>query len=120
MKDNKLIVYKEGVLNKILRIFKNIFKLGGKKEEQPSDNTCNNLQKDKFINNIVVRENEKEKKLKELQLKYENGEIDEDELSGEDMDKLIEMYKSETNKLNADTEKRKSHISKMLNELKVS
>ena len=55
-----------------------------------------------------------------LQLKYENGEIDEYYISDEDMDALIEMYKNETEKLNIDTEKRKNHISKMLNELKVS
>ena len=121
MKNNKLIVYKESIFNKISRFFKKIFNIDRINEEQSiSDNTTNTLQKSEFINNIAIKENEEDKRLKELQLKYENGEIDEDEILDEDMDKLIEMYKKETEKLNLDTKKRKNHISKMLNELKVS
>lgn len=121
MKNNKLIIYKKSIFNKISKFFKNFFNIGRKKEEHHiPDNTNNNFHKDKFIDNISVKENEEEKKLKELQLKYENGEIDEDEMLDEEIDKLIKMYKNETEKLNMDTEKRKKHISKMLNELKAS
>ena len=38
----------------------------------------------------------------------------------EDMDKLTKMYENETEMLNADTERRKNHISQMLKELKYS
>lgn len=121
MKNNKLIVYKESIFNKISRFFKKIFNIDRKNEEQSiSDNTTNTLQKSEFIYNIAIKENEEDKRLKELQLKYENGEVDEDELLDEDIDKLIEMYKKETDKLNLDTKKRKEHIVKMLNELKAS
>ena len=44
-------------------------------------------------------------------------EVDED-ISDEDIDKLIKMYEKETEELNADTEKRKIHIAQMLKELK--
>lgn len=56
--------------------------------------------------------------MKKLQLQYDNGEIDEDDISDDDADKLIELYKKETFELNADTERRKNHIAKMLKELK--
>lgn len=78
----------------------------------------NTLDKDSFIENIVIKENEEEKRLKSLQLQYDNGEIDEEEISDDDMKKLIALYKKETEELNADTEKRKIHIAYMLKELK--
>ena len=53
-------------------------------------------------------------------LQYDNGEIDEEDISSEDMDKLTKMYENETEMLNADTERRKNHISQMLKELKYS
>ena len=42
------------------------------------------------------------------------------DISSEDMDKLIKMYENETEMLNADTERRKNHISQMLKKLKYS
>ena len=121
MKNNNLIVYKESIFNKISRFFKKIFNIDRKDENKITFKNINySLQKDNFISNIAVKENEEENRLKELQAKYENGEIDEYDILDEDIDKLIEMYKNETEKLNLDTEKRKEHISKMLNELKAS
>ena len=40
------------------------------------------------------------------------------QLSEEDVEKLCELYKKETEELNADTERRKNHIAQMLKELK--
>ena len=121
MKNNNLIVYKESIFNKISKFFKKIFNIDRKDENKTTFKNINySLQKDNFISNIAVKENEEENRLEELQAKYENGEIDEYDISDEDMDKLIEMYKNETEKLKLDTEKRKEHISKMLNELKAS
>lgn len=121
MKQNNLILYKESIFKKILNFFKRVFHIDRKDENKTTFNNINyNLEKDEFVKNIAIKENEEEKRLKKLQLKYENGEISEDEISDEDIDKLIEMYKKETEKINMDIEKRKSHISKMLNELKKS
>ena len=47
-----------------------------------------------------------------------NGEMDEEDISEEDVEKLCELYKKETEELNADTERRKNHIAQMLKELK--
>ena len=55
-----------------------------------------------------------------MQLLYDNGEIDEDDLSESDIEKLVALYEKETEDLNADTERRKNHIAKMLKELKNS
>ena len=53
-----------------------------------------------------------------LKLQYDNGEIDEEDISEEDIDKLVALYKKETEELNGDTLKRKKHIEKMLKEMK--
>ncbi len=122
MMNNKLIPYKENIFIKISNFFKKLF--FRKKEyieESVDEKTIYNIQqKENFVENIVIKENEKEKRLKELQLQYDNGEIDEEDISDEDMDRLIEMYEKETEELNKETEKIKIHISQMLKELKNS
>lgn len=120
MKNNKLITYKENIFTKISNFIKKIFfrKRETFTESVDESPICNNQYKENFIENIQIKENEETKRLKILQLKYDNGEIDEEDISDEDMDKLIEMYEKETEELNADTERRKNHIAQMLKELK--
>ena len=43
-------------------------------------------------------------------MKYDNGEIDEEDISDEDMDKLIEMYEKETEELNKKLESEKIDV----------
>ena len=122
MMNNKLIPYKENIFTKISNFFKKLFSRKKENiEECVEENLIYNIQqKENFVENIVIKENEEEKRLKELQLQYDNGEIDEDDISDEDIDKLIEMYEKETEELNDETEKIKIHISQMLKELKHS
>lgn len=122
MKNNKLISYKENIFTKISNIFKKLFWRKKKETNKSIDELpiYNNQCRDNFIDNILIKEDGEEKRLKILQLQYDNGEIDEDDISDEDMDKLIEMYEDETEKLNADTERRKIHIAQMLKKLKQS
>ncbi len=119
MKNNKLILYKENIFAKISNLFKKLF--FRKKNtilESSDEKKLDNQHKEYFIESIIIKENEEEKRLKKIQLQYDNGEIDEEDISEGDMDKLIEMYEKETEELNADTERRKNHIAKMLKELK--
>lgn len=44
--------------------------------------------------------------------------MEEQIISEEDVEKLCELYKKETEELNADTERKKNHIAQMLKELK--
>ena len=120
MKNNKLILYKENIFQKIFGIFKKLF---FRKKSKVLNNIDQNSIYDKeekhpFIENIIIKESEEEKRLKILMKQYDNGEIDEEDISDEDIDKLIKMYEKETEELNADTEKRKIHIAQMLKELK--
>ena len=116
MKNNKLIIYKKSIFRKISDFFKKIF---SKKEVlQNEDVIVNNEKNDSFIKNIQIKENKEELRLLQLKQQYENGEIDEEDMSDEDIDKICKLYEKETDELNADTERRKNHIAQMLKELK--
>lgn len=136
MKEDKLIPYKENIFTKISQFFKKLF---FRKKKENLNNIDEKLITDKnqnenFAENTVIKENEEIRRLKELRLQaeqrlkqlqiqeeirlknlklqYDNGEIDEEDISSEDMDKLTKMYENETEMLNADTERRKkSHFS---------
>ena len=116
MKNNKLIIYKKSIFRKISNFFKKIF---SKKEVlQNEDIIVNNDKDDSFIKNIQIKENKEELRLIQLKQQYENGEIDEEDMSDEDIDNICKLYKKETDELNADTERRKNHIVQMLKELR--
>lgn len=122
MKNNKLIEYKQNVFIRIFNFFKKLF------SKKNVLTTKNNIEKSlidsknkaNFLEDIQIKKNEEKIRLKSLQLQYDNGEIDEEDISDEDMDRLIQMYEKETEELNADTERRKYHIAQMLKELKNS
>lgn len=124
MGNNKLISYKENIFTKTLNFFKKLF-FRKKKDTNKSIEELliyNNQCKENFIDNILIKEDEdeEEKRLKMLQLQYDNEEIDEEDISDEDIDKLCKLYEKETDELNADTERRKNHIAQMLKELKIA
>lgn len=52
--------------------------------------------------------------IRKLIQKYDAGEIDEDELSDDEMDQMLLYYKYETDELNRDTLRRLKHIRDML------
>jgi len=66
----------------------------------------------------MEKKSEEDKRLEILKMQYETEEIGENDISDEDMNKLIEIYEKETEELNNDTERRKRHIVKILKELK--
>ena len=124
MKNNKLILWRESIFTKISNFFKKIFfKNKSVDQKENIENFSNNKQdeeKESFLKNIIVTQDEEQKRIQDIKEKYDNGEIDEDDISDEDMDKLIEMYEKETEELNKNTEMRKNHIAQMLKELKNS
>ena len=122
MMNNNLIPHKGNIFTRISNFFKKLFFRVKKQTNKSIDElpVYNNQSKEHFIDTILIKEDEEEKKLKTLQLQYDNGEIDEEDISDEDMDKLIEMYEKESEELNNETDKIKIHISQMLKELKQS
>lgn len=122
MKNNSLNIFKEKIFTIISNFFKMLFSRNKRLMlKTPIDKPIpHSPSKDLFLQNIKIDENEEEKRLKALQLQYDNGQIVEEDISDEDMDKLIALYEKETEELNLDTERRKIHISQMLKESKQS
>ena len=91
MTKNELIPYKENIFTKISNFFKKLF--FRKKEVRESESNENNIYKkqlkEDFIESIAIKENEEEKRLKELKHQYDNGEINEEDILEKDIDKLI-------------------------------
>lgn len=120
MKNNKLIVYKENILVKIRNFIKRLMgknKVSSDKEFNENQ-SISNITSNVFFENIQIKDNSEERKIKSLQIQYDNGEIDEDDLSEDDVNKIIKLYEEETEQLNQDTLQRKIHIQNMLKELK--
>lgn len=122
MKNNKIIPYKKNIFIRISNFFKKLF---FKNKDNVQDNfkdqsIYKEQEKEVFIENIILKQDEEKIRIQQLKEKYDNGEIDEEDLSESDIDKIISLYEKETDELNADTERRKEHISQMLKELKCS
>ncbi len=104
-----LIRYNETVFEKVKKFLNKFFKKNESKEILNKNKDKNN-----FIENIVISKNEEEKRLKELKKLYDNMELNEKNISNEDLDKLIEMYNNEIEELRTDTKIRKTKIEKMI------
>lgn len=115
MKNNKLIIYKNNIFTKIAEFFKKIF--SRKKILQSKNENISNDIRDSFIESIQIKKDKEKLRLCRLKQQYDNGEIDEDDIPDEDVEKLVELYEEETDKLKADTEKIKNHIRQMLKQL---
>ncbi len=111
---NSMIPYKEGIFNKIYRFFKKLFR----KNVEVKKEIIIPKEINSFKEKIVIKEDEERKRLLELRAKWENGEIEADDISDEDIDKIVEIYNEETRKIEEETQFIKENISKMLNELK--
>lgn len=115
MKNNKLIIYKNNIFTKIAEFFEKIF--SRKKILQSKNENISNDIRDSFIESIQIKKDKEKLRLCKLKQQYDNGEIDEDDIPDEDVEKLVELYEEETDKLKADTEKIKNHIRQMLKQL---
>lgn len=107
--NKELVQYNETIFTKAKRILKSFFK------KQENKMILNEVKyKNNFIENITISENEEQKRLKELKKLYDNREIEEENISNEDIDRLIEMYNNEIQELKIDTKIRKSKIEKII------
>ena len=76
--------------------------------------------KESFLQSIRVEPDEERLRLLELKRKYDNGEISELDISEEDVMKIADLYEEEINSIEAETNKAKLRIKRMLKELKKS
>lgn len=100
--NKELIQHRETILSKLKKFLKSFF---SKEENKIIVNKVK--YNEDFKKQLIFKENEDEKRLKELKKLYDNKELDEKNISNEDIDKLIEMYNKEIHELRVDTQRRK-------------
>ena len=120
MENNKMVEYKGSFFNKIKNFFFRLFKKSSNSlETQPRDfKNQSNLEEHAFKDNIIIKQDEEELRLLQLQREYKSGKILEEDMSQEDKEKLINLYKKQNLELKETIKKEKEEIRKMLDELK--
>ena len=88
MKNNKLIKHKENIFIKMFNFIKKIFFV---KKESVGEKVIERIvadekENDSFFENIQLKKDSEEIRLMKLKLQYDNGEIDEEDISEEDIE----------------------------------
>lgn len=73
---------------------------------------------DSFRESIKLNQDKEKLRLMEIKRKYDCGEISEDEISSDDIKKIIELYNEEIQSIRSNTQNIKYQIKKELEELK--
>lgn len=100
-----------GISARIINFFKNMLKKEDKIEGQVEPNKDWSENKEKFMKSIQNTENE-ETRLLELQRKYMNGNIQENELTDEQVEKLSKLFDKQIERLKKSNESRKQKLIK--------
>ena len=115
---------KKSILNKLISFLKRLFTR--KNNNLLAEGQITEKNKDTYIetNNMkeqitIPRDIEKERLLN-IREQWENGEIEEEDMSEEDVKAIVAIYNEETYKIEQETEQIKQDIAKMLKELKES
>ena len=116
MGDNSLIVYNNGIIGKIKRLFKNFF-FKKKRNKILLLPEATQIAKKEIKQEIIIPLDKERERIRKIQRKYQNREIEEKDISVEDLEKLKKLYNTQINDLRnkierdiAETEKYKSEI----------
>lgn len=116
MEDNSLVIYDNGIIGKVKRLFKNLFSKK-KRNKMLLLPEANQTAKKEIKGEIIIPLDQERERIKKLQRKFQNGEIEEQDISTEDLEKLKKLYNTQINDLKnkierdiAEAEKYKSEI----------
>lgn len=125
--DSNIAKYKDNFVIRFFRHIKNFFKKEEKinkveKHEKNESYIYENNIKDNmdFKDDIIIKKSDEEIRILELQKQYKAGKILEEDMTEEDHEKLIELYKEQNKQLEEKIIIKKNKIRKRLNELKSS
>lgn len=99
----ELVSYRETIFSKIKKSLKKFWK---SEKEETINEKREGIEKTDFFRNLKVNENREEERLKRLKKLYDNRELEEKNISNEDIDELIKMYDAEIEELRLDTARR--------------
>jgi len=120
-KNNGLIKYEKSIFSKIKKFIFKIFRINEKKSSEVYNDNCKEkesfkqLGPAKVFSDMQLSDDIREKnRILKLKLLYDKGQIDGDDISDEDVDKIVALYEEETEMLNKDTQKRLEKIERVI------
>lgn len=127
-KENKdMIKYKDNLIIRFFKYVRSLFrkeeKIQTTEEQEKNNNQAqekNSKDNKNFKDNLIIKQNEDELKILELQKQYKAGNILEEDMSEEEHTKLIELYKKQNKQLHEKIMIKRDKMRKRLNELKTS
>lgn len=112
-----IIEYKESFLSKIKNFFRNLFAKKEVKQDNIEIKTTHNIVKNKFKENVEIKQDEETMKIINLQKEYKAGNIKEEDMTDDEHKKLIELYKKQNEELIEKINTKKYKIRKKLDDL---
>ena len=113
----EIIEYKESFLSKIKNFFRNLFAKKEVKQDNVKIKTTHNIVKNKFKENVEIKQDEETMKIINLQKEYKAGNIKEEDMTDDEHKKLIELYKKQNEELIEKINTKKYKIRKKLDDL---
>lgn len=115
-KEKRVTVYKaNNIFVRIKNFFKNIFYKKSKIE-----NVFKEIKnkEDNFKQDIMIKQDKEVLRILKLQEDYRNGLIEEEDISKEDYQKLLDLYDEQNRQIQEEIEREKIQIKNMLEKLK--
>ena len=94
MEENSLIIYNNGIIGKVKRLFKNLFSKR-KRNKMLLLPEANSTVKKEIKEEIIIPLDKERERIRKLQLKFQNQEIEEQDISVEDIEKLKKLYNTQ-------------------------
>lgn len=117
-KENEIVIYKASIIGKIKKFFRKLFqKLKYGENNHNEENIIYNEEKD-FKKEIEIKQNEEKLRILKLQEEYKKGLIEEENISKEDYQKLLDLYDEQNKKIKEEIERDKIEVKNMLQQLK--
>ena len=116
MEENSLIIYNNGIIGKVKRLFKNLFSKRKRNKMLLLPEAKSTVKKE-IKEEIIIPLDKERERIRKLQLKFQNQEIEEKDISVEDIEKLKKLYNTQIKDLKSKIGRDISEAEKYKNEI---
>ena len=116
MEENSLIIYNNGIIGKVKRLFKNLFSKRKRNKMLLLPEAKSTVKKE-IKEEIIIPLDKERERIRKLQLKFQNQEIEEQDISVEDIEKLKKLYNTQIKDLKSKIGRDISEAEKYKNEI---
>ena len=121
MEKKSLVEYKEKIVTKIKKAFNKIFKIFKRKNKKNKNEADTAVQgTESFVKSLEEEQDKEKARIENLQELYKKGVVLEEDISKEDYEKLISLYKEQNQDMRNDIARKKVELRKLTDSLKAS